>query len=312
MKIASDPDKTMSKRERTRFLGNTRALLNAGEIKGDEYLSIASQMASHPEPEIISSVMTDLQSLVAPFVTPDLQESFGRYIRKTLGPARERYGIEPKADDPDDVHLIRPNLITWLGMAEDPQVVAYCESTADKYVQDPSSVDPTIAGAALSVAAWNGDRARYDQFRARFEAATVPADKSRYVSAMGSFREPKIQDQVLAYALTDKVRVMDRFQLMAGMFYTEAGREKVYAWMTTNYAKLASGLPVEFQSYFPYMVSGCEQQRLDAAKKFFAEPAHKVDGTERNLEKVASGINDCLNLRAREGAAVAAYLKAAP
>jgi len=312
MKIASDPDKTMSKRERTRFLGNTRALLNAGEIKGDEYLSIASQMASHPEPEIISSVMTDLQSLVAPFVTPDLQEPFGRYIQKTLGPARERYGVEPRTDDTDDVHLIRPNLITWLGMAEDPQVVAYCEGTADKYVQDPSSVDPTIAGAALSVAAWNGDQARYDQFRTRFEAATVPADKSRYVSAMGSFRDPKIQDEVLAYALTDKVRVMDRFQLMAGMFYTEAGRDKVYAWMTKNYAKLAAGLPVEFQAYFPYMVSGCEQQRLDAAKKFFSEPAHKVDGTERNLEKVASGITDCLNLREREGAAVAAYLKAAP
>jgi hypothetical protein len=82
--------------------------------------------------------------------------------------------------------------------------------------------------------------------------------------------------------------------------------------MTKNYDKLASGLPVEFQSYFPYMVSGCEQQRLDAAKKFFSEPAHKVDGTERSLEKVASGITDCLNLREREGAAVAAYLKAAP
>ncbi|HET6463708.1 MAG TPA: ERAP1-like C-terminal domain-containing protein, partial [Candidatus Krumholzibacteria bacterium] len=122
----------------------------------------------------------------------------------------------------------------------------------------------------------------------------------------------KVQDQVLAYALTDKIRVMDRFQLMAGMFYTEAGRDKVYAWMTKNYDKLAAGLPVEFQAYFPYMVSGCEQQRLDAAQKFFAEPAHKVDGTERNMEKVASGISDCLNLRAREGAAVAAYLKAAP
>jgi alanyl aminopeptidase len=78
MKIASDPDKTMSKRERTRFLGNVRALLNAGEIKGDEYLAIASSMASHPEPEIISSVMTDLGSLKAPFVTTDLEESRSR------------------------------------------------------------------------------------------------------------------------------------------------------------------------------------------------------------------------------------------
>ena len=311
-KIASDPDKTMSKRERTRFLGNTRALLNAGEIKGDEYLAIAASMASHPEPEIISSVMTDLQSLAVPFVTPDLEAPFEKYVRKTLQPARDRYGIEPKSDDPDDVRLIRPQLITWLGMCEDPQVVTYCDGVTDKFMQDPASVDPTIAGAALAVTAANGGQARFDQFRGKFEAAATPADKSRYMSAMGNFRDPKIQDEVLAYALTPNVRVMDRFQLIGGMFMTEAGRDKVYGWMTKNYDKLASGLPVEFQAYFPFFVSGCEQQRLDAAKKFFAEPAHKVDGTDRNLEKTASQIGDCLNLREREGAAVAAYLKAAP
>src|SRR5262249_23559570 len=145
VKIASDPDKTMSKRERTRFLGNTRALLNAGEIKGDEYLSIAQNMASHPEPEIVSSVIGDLQSLSAPFVTADLEGPFEKYVRKPLGPARDRYGIEPKSDDPDDVHLMRPNLITWLGMCEDPQVVTYCEGMSEKFMQDPASVDPTIA-----------------------------------------------------------------------------------------------------------------------------------------------------------------------
>jgi cytosol alanyl aminopeptidase len=268
-------------------------------------------MAGHPEPEIISSVMTDLGSLKTPFITADLEEPFARYVRKTLAPARARYGIEPKSDDPEDVHLIRPALILWMGdEGEDPDVVAYCESSAEKYMQDPASLDPTIAGAVLAVAAANGDQSRFDEFRTKFEAATVPADKSRYMSAMGNFKDPAIQDQVLAYALTDKVRVMDRFQLIGGMFGSASGRDKVYAWMTKNYDALASGLPVEFQAYFPFFVGGCEQQRLDAAKKFFGEPAHEVDGTERNLEKVSSQITDCLNLRDREGKAVATYLKA--
>jgi len=310
MKIAGNPDATMSKRERTRFLGNARALLNAGEIRGDEYLSIASSMASHPEPEIIASVMSDLGSLKAPFVTSDLQDDFARYVRKTLGPARARFGIEPRSDNPDDVHLLRPALLTWLGEeGEDPEVISYCETSTRNYLQDPASVDPTIAGAVLSVAAAHGDQAQFDEFRTRFEAATVPAERSRYLSAMGNFRDGKIQDEALAYALTPKVRVMDRFQLLGGMFATEAGRDKVYAWMTKNYDVLAAGLPVEFQSYFPYYVGGCEQQRLDAARKFFAEPAHRVDGTDRTLEKVSVQISDCLNLREREGKSVAAYLK---
>jgi len=309
-KLAADPGATMSTRERTRFLGNARALLSAGETTGDEYLAVAAAMASHPEPEIISSVMSDLGSLKAPFVTEDLEEPFARYVRRTLGPARERYGIEPRADDPEDVRLIRPALTNWLGgEGRDPEVIAYCQKTAALYVADPSSVDPTIAGAVLGVSAENGDRALFDLYRQKFEAATVPADRSRYLSALGKFKDPALQDEALAYALSGKVQVMDRSQLMSGLFGTERGRDKIYAWVTKNYDALAAGLPVEFQSYFPYFVSGCEEERLEAAKKFFAEPAHRVDGTDSNMAKVSEQITDCLNLRNREGKAVASYLK---
>ncbi|HEX6791021.1 MAG TPA: M1 family metallopeptidase [Candidatus Krumholzibacteria bacterium] len=310
MKIANDPDATMSKRERTRFLGNARALLNAGEITGDEYLAIASSMASHPEPEIISSVVDDLGSLKVPFVTPELEKPFAAYVRKTLEPARARYGIEPRSDDPEEVRLLRPGLITFLGIeGRDPDVIRYCESVTEAYMKDPASVDATIAGAALGVAAANGDKARFEQFKAKFEGATVPADRSRYLSALGKFTDPAIQDEVLAYALSGKVRVMDRWQLTGGMFATQSGRDKLFAWMTKNYDQLAGGLPTEFQALMPYMASGCEQQRLDAAKKFFEEPAHRVDGTEATMSKVSEQIGDCLTLREREGKAVASYLR---
>jgi hypothetical protein len=246
-----------------------------------------------------------------PFVTAELEEPFARYVRATLAPARSRYGFEPRGDDPEDVHLMRPELIAWLGAeGDDPEVVAYCEARAEKYMQDPATLDPTIAGAVLSVAAVHGDRARFEKFRAKFEASTVPADRSRYLSALGRFTDPALQDEVLEYAVTDKVRVMDRWQLVSGMFKTEAGRDKLYVWMTKHYEQLAGELPAEMQSMFPYFVSGCERQRLDAAKKFFEEPAHRVDGTDATLAKVTAQIGDCLSLRQREGAAVTAYLKA--
>jgi alanyl aminopeptidase len=61
--------------------------------------------------------------------------------------------------------------------------------------------------------------------------------------------------------------------------------------------------------YLPYFVTGCSEQRLDAARKFFAMPSHNVDGTDANLTKVSDTITDCLNLREREGKAVAGYLR---
>jgi alanyl aminopeptidase len=99
------------------------------------------------------------------------------------------------------------------------------------------------------------------------------------------------------------------WQAVSGMFDTEAGRDRVYAWMTAHYDRLAARLPSEMVAYFPYFVTGCSEQRLEAARKFFATPAHSVDGTEANLAKVSDSIKDCLNLREREGKAVAGYLR---
>lgn len=303
----------MSKRERARFLSNARSLLAAGEISGDEYLALAASFAATPEADVVSTVMEDLNGLRAAFVTEDLSGEYAAYVRRALGPARERYGIEPRGDDPEAVAAIRADLLRMLGDdGRDPEVRAYCQALADRYVADPASVDASIVGAALGVAALDGDREEYEMFRSKYEAAKVPTEKNRYLGALGRFEDPALQDETLAYVLTDKVRPTDMWQVVGGLFRTEQGRERVYQWLTRNYTVLAARVPPEFTSYFPYFVSGCSEQRLEAARKFFADPAHQVDGTEASLTKVSDQISDCVNLREREGAAVAAYLRSLP
>ncbi|HEU4365279.1 MAG TPA: M1 family aminopeptidase, partial [Candidatus Krumholzibacteria bacterium] len=312
-KIAADPEATMTKRERARFLSNARALLAAGEISGDEYLALAASFAATPEADIVSAVIEDLNGLRAAFVTDELDDEYAAYVRRALGPARVRYGIEPRADDSEAVAAIRPGLIRMLGDdGRDPAVRAYCKTLADRYLADPGSVDASVAGTVLGVAALDGDRAQYDVFRSKYEEARIPAEKNRYLAALGRFENPALQDETLAYVLTDQVRPTDMWQVVGGLFRTEQGRERVYRWMTKNYGELASRVPPEFTSYFPYFVTGCSEQRLEAARKFFGDPAHQVDGTGANLAKVSDQISDCVNLREREGQAVEAYLRNVP
>ena len=311
--IAADPGGTMTKRERARFLSNARALLAAGEISGDEYLALAASFAATPEADIVSSVIEDLNGLRSAFITDDLTEEYAAYVRRALGPARERFGIEPRADDSEEVASIRPGLIRMLGDdGQDPEVRAYCKTMAERYVADPNSVEPSIAGAVLGIAALDGSRAEYDLFRTKYESAKVPTEKGRYLSALGRFEDPTLQEETLKYVLTDKVRPTETWQAIGGLFSTEQGRDRVYRWLTKNYDTLAARVPPEFASYFPYFVSGCSEQRLEAARKFFADPAHQVDGTEATMEKVSDQILDCVNLREREGQAVAAYLHGLP
>jgi len=89
---------------------------------------------------------------------------------------------------------------------------------------------------------------------------------------------------------------------------TEAGHDLVFNWMMESYDGIASRMPPMMMAYMPYMASGCSEERLAVARAFFAEPEHNVDGTDRNLEKVAEITGVCVDLREREGAKVADYL----
>ena len=57
------------------------------------------------------------------------------------------------------------------------------------------------------------------------------------------------------------------------------------------------------------IAGGCSAEQLARVQAFFAAPGHSVSGTERQLANVADQVHDCLRLREREGAAVAAFLK---
>jgi alanyl aminopeptidase len=309
IRMADDPMGTLDKSERAVFLANMRSLMNAGEINGGDYLTILSSLGKTPEPEIVRAVMNELGSTEMAFVTDDLRDPFANYIRETLGPAMDRFGLEKKEGEAESVSTLRPRLLAWLGLqGQREDVRQYCKKLAEAYLADPNAVDPSLAGVALRVAAREGTRTELETYKQRFENATIPAERNRFLSALGYFSDEALQDEVLAYLMSGPVRPNDMFRAIGGISNTTAGQDKVYRWMTDNYEELTSKFPAVFTSYMPYFASGCSKERLAAAQRFFAEPEHNVEGTDNNMVKVADQVMDCVNLREREGAAVSDFL----
>jgi len=290
--------------ERVAFLGNAAALLDAGEIGGDVYLKILNAFAGDAEPEVVSALISGLDKVRASFVPDELLPEFARYVRSTLRPAVERFGLERRPGEPDAVTLFRPRLVSWLGGAgRDGAVRGHAANLARSYLGDPASIDPALAGVALSIAAIEGDRER------GFETATVPDEREIYLRALGAFEEPEIQAAALAYALGDTVRPTDLFKIPLGFPDTEAAEERVYRWLTANFPRIRGALPPELLPMLPSVAGGCSEQRLAAAREFFAAPENAFEGAERALARLGDQVTDCANLRRREGAVVASYLR---
>jgi alanyl aminopeptidase len=175
-------------------------------------------------------------------------------------------------------------------------------------MNDSSSIDPALASVSLRLAAIQGEKSLFDEFRKRFEAATTPADRVRYLTACGSFRDPKVIEEALDYLKKGPVRPNEIGRLVSGLGKSPAGRDRRYRYMVENYDHITSRLPAQMAIFMPYWASGCEADRLALAREFFSEPEHSRPGVDKNLARVADQIEECVSLREREGASVTEYL----
>ncbi len=309
--LAEDAPKTLSPRERVGYLGNLAALLDGGALKGDDYLRLLRRFASDPDPKVVEAVLAGLEKVKEAFVVADLKEPFVAYVRSTLAPALGRFGRARAEGEDPSVSSLRPRLLEWLGReGRDEAVLDYASSLARAYGEDPASIDPALASVALRLSALRGDLALFKEYRQRFEKAEVPADRGRYLAALGSFRQPEIVDAALAYSLEGPQRPQEVLTVARLLNDSPEHRPAVWAWVRKNFKIIAGRVPPNFTAYLARFAGGCTTGPLEEARAFFASPDHDVPGVSVELAKLADEVNDCASLRRREQEAVAAFLRA--
>ncbi|MEO5988269.1 MAG: M1 family aminopeptidase [Candidatus Eisenbacteria bacterium] len=311
VRLAERSQESMDPFERVAFLGNLGMLMNAGEVHGDAYLKALAHFGSDPEPQVVSSTMTALQGVRLALITDDQSALFAEYVRRTLSPALARVGYERMAGEDEAISTMRGELLQWLARrGRDAQVMTFAKQAAKHYLADSTSVDPSIVDAVLNLTASQGDEPMFEEMRMRYEHATVPALRRRFLGTLGAFEDPALEARALQYMLSDTVRPTETFIVIMGfMGKDEAASRRLWEWMTANYDALAGKVPPPALRFMPMMGSGCDAARLAATQAFFSDPKHAVPGVESALERVSDNTRTCITLRQREGGAVRSYLQ---
>jgi alanyl aminopeptidase len=310
---AENATRRLDARERVGFVGNLSALLDGGLVSGADYLRALAHFGRDPEPDVVQAVLGALAKVRRAFVTDDVRGPFASYVRRTLGPALDRIGLSRREGEPEGDTALRSGLLLWLGRdGGDPRIAPMAASLAHSYLDDPSAVDPSVASVSLGLAARSGDRALFEELRKRFETTKVPAERSRYLSALGEFREPALVDEALAYALSGPLRPQEVPAIPRSIIASGEDGGRAFRWLRQNYEAVAGRIPPMYAPFMAPMALGgaCSAERIQAARTFFAEPGHQGPGTAAQLAKATETAEDCVRLRAREGASVTAYLRA--
>jgi len=307
--LAREAEGQLSVRERLAFLGNARALLLAGRLHGDRYAGLLETFGHDSAPEVIDGVLRGLQTLTSTFRTPGNRGDMEAYVRRVLRPAIDRFGAEPAAREPNSVTLVRPRLVQELGdEGADPQIVERGRALARSYLKDRASIPPSLADAAIRLAGLHGDAALFEEYRHRFEGATIPDERQRYLAGLGSFADPEMVKRALAYAIEGPLRPQEITEIPDRIGSRLEYEDQVQRWTMAEYDSLARRIPNWDVVSLVWSGTGCSMESAERARVFYSQPSHAVAGTDREIEKMMARTRDCAALHDREVEAVTRFL----
>ncbi len=302
----------LSPRERIGLVGNLRAVLDAGHLGGDRYLALIGRLLADPEPTVQRSAVAALEVAAVDLVPPRAKAAYAEFLREKAGPLAHRLGFRPTADEKESVRLLRPPVLSLVGEeGDDEKLRGEARKLAEQALVDPEgALDSSVIEVVFDLAAHDGDRAQWDEYRRRYEAAQSPGERFRYLYALAQFSDPELVRATLDYALTEQVRPTELPRLLFALGSDPDNGESMFSWTVERWDEVARHMPPFSVAFMPYTAAGCSAERAERATRFFADPKHQGPGTELQMAKVNQSVAACVRLREREGAAVERWLKA--
>ncbi|MGH9560277.1 MAG: M1 family metallopeptidase [Terracidiphilus sp.] len=283
--------------ERISLTGDEWAQVRANRATVGDYLNLVAALKSDASADVLSSA-TDHVATIADRVasTKEERDALAAWVRRTFSPEYAKLAPPAANESPNTIEL-RAHLLSLLGsQGEDPQVLDQARSIAAKSLADPASVDPTLAEAALSVAAEKGNVALFDKLQHLYETSNDPEIRVQALHELVQFTNPDLLQRALEYAVSGKVRNQDAaVELAIGLEIPE-NRDQTWNFIKTHWDAVQAQFTTDLGAYL-VAASGsfCSAEARNDVENFFA--AHAVPASSASLRHAIEHIDGCIELR---------------
>jgi len=286
--------------ERISLLGDQWALTHSGKASVESYLDLVAAIRNDTSAEVISQAAASLHTIDTQIAGDSTErDEFSSWVRKNFAAAYRNLGA-PQANDAPGKRELRAELLTLVaGLGKDEAAIAEAKSITARSLADPSSVDPTVAIAALNIAARNGDDALFNQLQKTSEEAVNPQQRATALRALTLFTNPALEKRALEYAVSGKVRNQDAAGFLAVELRNRDTQDVAWQFVQQNWDQVKAQLTTFSGADLIGATGGfCSAESAAQVTSFFS--SHKVAASERALARAKNQIGDCMDLRAAQ------------
>ena len=308
--LGSGVETALTPEERIALMGNEWALMRIGKHTMGDYLALGAQLKNTPGAVLLAGFGEHLNMINDHMLTDADRPEFQSWLRTQFSPVLQGLGYTGRPNDTPGEKQKRALLFEGLGnLADDPEVIQQAHTMIQEYMKDPASIDGTLAGAVVAVAARHGDAELYNQYVAHMQKAHSPQEQYRYFYSLPEFTQPELTKRTLDSLLTDQVRGQDLYILIP-LLGDPASQTQTWDFMRSHFGQLMAktGGGLGGVGIFLYGAQVfCSNDKAEQVKQFFEQ--HPFPGTERNQRQAIQGIEGCVELRSQQQSNLSAWLK---
>ncbi len=293
--------------ERFNLLNDTWASTIAGMVPPADYLALTQHFQGEKDPHVWAVILGSF-STMNHLLTEKERPLLAAFIRNRVAPAFQDLGWAPRADERELVKELRGDVIRALGtLGRDEGIQAQAAEAYTALQQHTRNIDPNVIPALVSILAYTGDQARYEEFLDRFRKASTPQEERRYLFSLATFRAPELLERTLAKTLTDEIRTQDAPFLVSALLHNVYIREKAWEFVKANWERMDRLFPKSGLRRMCGGIVGLSTPELERdVRAFFT--SRKIDLGGKTLEQYLEQLHIAVVFRERDRDAIRAVL----
>jgi puromycin-sensitive aminopeptidase len=296
--------------EKIALVEDSWALARSGTEKLAPELQLLADLAAERDASLAGDVEANISYLDRNLLDEKDRAAFSGYVEAIFGPTLAELKWDPAAGEGPDHHELRSVVLRALGLdARDPAVIADAAKRLDGWEKDPNSLDPSLVGAVLTIAARHGDAKRWDDLKARMDASTNPEDHDHFMYALAEFQDPALIQKSLDLSISGGIRKQDVAHFLGQLLQNREASAAGWTFVKAHFADvLAHSTPQSIDwSVIPAMGMRCSADDHRDLADFFA--SHKIESSARPLAEALEGIDLCVRFKQQHKAELGKWLK---
>ena len=295
--LTKDLEHGLAPGERISLIGDEWALAQVGKLSVSNFLDLIAELRTERSRTIWREVLDRLEYVNDKLVNDQDRENFRQFVRNLLNPVYADLSQSASASNDPEQKALRADVFGTLGLiGREPKVLAEAKQVTEKFLQDPTSVDPLLAREALPVAASAGDEALFNQIVAKLKGTTDQTLRDRYMAALEHFEKPDLVQKALELGVSDVIRNQDSTAYISRFLQNPATRNEAWKFIQTHWKQVEGTFTTSSGSRLVASTGEfCDASTVENVKTFFS--VHTVPASDRALHQALERINSCADLR---------------